>query len=316
MPTRIEQKEKTKSQPALSSIKQKRGLGWIAVSTSILISCIWAAWGIIENFHEGWYYPSLEMNLGLMMAQYLSPMLVFLGLTLLGVYRPRISAAVHLLSAGLAAWFFKTGSPAATTLIMAPLLGLGLLYWFGRLEKVKLASWLAVGLPLFTLVILGIAPAVRVSQRLNDGYLDARLVHGNGTTLIWAPDGPGWPDEGGGWLEATEACLYLSEDGLTLEEQVQDIWRLPTVGEAVRSLTRRGENSGGVWDPAGAQASYQIKPDKESPLWKVHSPVIYWWTATEVDQDRAYIIVYDGKVWPRSKDFGPDYLGFRCVKRP
>ena len=133
-----------------------------------------------------------------MMAQYLSPMLVFLGLTLLGVYRPRISAAVHLLSAGLAAWFFKTGSPAATTLIMAPLLGLGLLYWFGRLEKVKLASWLAVGLPLFTLVILGIAPAVRVSQRLNDGYLDARLVHGNGTTLIWAPDGPGWPDEGGG----------------------------------------------------------------------------------------------------------------------
>ena len=87
-----------------------------------------------------------------------------------------------------------------------------------------------------------------------------------------------------------------------MTDQNQDIWRLPTVEEAVSSLTRR--------------ASYSLQPDKESPLWKVHSPVIYWWTATEIDEDRAYIIVYDGKVWPRSKDFGPDYLGFRCVKSP
>ena len=37
---------------------------------------------------------------------------------------------------------------------------------------------------------------------------------------------------------------------------------------------------------------------------------------TEIDEEKAYIIVYDGRVWPRSKDFGPDYLGFRCVKHP
>ena len=41
--------------------------------------------------------------------------------------------------------------------------------------------------------------------------------------------------------------------------------------------------------------------------------VIYWWTATEIGEDKAYIIIYDGEIWPRLKDFGPDYLGYRCV---
>lgn len=84
--------------------------------------------------------------------------------------------------------------------------------------------------------------------------------------------------------------------------------------EAVRSMTRNGRKSGGVWDAENAQAVYETIPDKESPLWNIHSQVIYWWTATEVDAKRAFMIVYDGKVWPRAKGFGPDYLGFRCVK--
>jgi hypothetical protein len=79
-------------------------------------------------------------------------------------------------------------------------------------------------------------------------------------------------------------------------------------------MARHGENSGGVWDANSAKANYQTTPDKESPLWNTHSQVIYWWTAAEVDGDHAYIIVYDGKVWSRGKEFGPDYLGFRCVK--
>lgn len=291
-------------------------LGWIAVGFSILISCVWAGWGIIENFHEGWYYPSLGMNLGLMAVQYLSPMLLFIGLTVLGIHRPRIGAVLHLLIAGLAIWFFRAASPAAILLIIAPLLGLGAIYWFGQLKDTKLASSLAVGLPLITLVIFGISPAVRVSRRVSDGNLAARRVEGNGVSLVWAPDGPGWPDKGGDWVEAQRSCRLLAEDGLSLAGEDQEIWRLPTVEEAVRSLTRQTANSGGVWDPEDAQASYQVQPDKESPLWKVYSPVIYWWTATELDQDRAYIIVYDGVVWPRSKDFGPDYLGFRCVRSP
>ena len=96
----------------------------------------------------------------------------------------------------------------------------------------------------------------------------------------------------------------------------QHIWRLPTVDEAVRSMARHGQNSGGVWDAEIAKATYKTTPDKESPLWNAHSQVIYWWTATVVDEERAYIIVYDGKVWPRNKQLSPAYLGFRCVKQP
>jgi hypothetical protein len=175
---------------------------------------------------------------------------------------------------------------------------------------------LVLGLPLLTLILFGIEPALHVSQRLDDGNLQARLVQGNGVILIWAPDGPGWPRAGTNWYEAQQVCQYLSEDGLTPAPAPQHIWRLPAVDEAVRSMARHGQNSGGIWEAEIAQASYQTAPDKESPLWNVHSQVIYWWTATEVDAEHAYIIVYDGKVWPRAKRFGPAYLGFRCVKQP
>ena len=137
-------------------------------------------------------------------------------------------------------------------------------------------------------------------------------MHGNGVDLIWAPDGPGWPCEGSDWFEAQRACQHLSADGLTLSPASQDIWRLSTVDEAARSMARYGQNSGGVWD--AEEATYKITPDKESPLWNVRSQVFCWWTATEIDAENAYIIFYDGKVWPRSKDFALVYLGYRCMK--
>jgi hypothetical protein len=86
------------------------------VSLSILITYFWAFWGIVENSHEGWYCESLLSNLGLMFAQYLSPL---------------------------------------------------------------------------TFIIAGIGPVVRIFQRIDDGNIQARLVHGNGVDLTWAPDGPG-----------------------------------------------------------------------------------------------------------------------------
>jgi hypothetical protein len=42
-------------------------VGWIAVGLPIIviITCFWASWGIIENFHKGWYFQSLLSNVGL-----------------------------------------------------------------------------------------------------------------------------------------------------------------------------------------------------------------------------------------------------------
>ncbi len=289
-------------------------VGWIAVGISTVITCFWAFWGIIENFHEGWFYESVLSNVGLMFVQYLSPMLLFMGVTLISIFWPRIGGVLHVILAFLAAWFFQAFTNPGMFLLIAPLIGLGALYWFGRPKPRKIAVSLVVGLPILTLIISGTPSALRVSQRIDDGVLQARLVPGNGVDLIWAPDGPGWPRAGGNWAEAQHVCSHLRADGLTSAPVQQNIWRLPTVDEAVRSMARHGKNSGGIWDAENAEAAYKTTPDKESPLWNVYSQVIYWWTATEVDEERAYIIVYDGKVWPRSKVFGPAYLGYRCVR--
>jgi len=294
--------------------KKRRVLGWVALGLSITITCFWAFWGIIENFHEGWYSQSWLANVGLMLVQYLGPMLVFMALTLISISWPRLGGGLHAVLILLAAGFFDVFNNTVMLLILLPLAGLGALYWFGRPQPRRAARWLAIGLPLLTLMAAGIEPVLRVSQRLDDGILAARLVAGNGVFLIWAPAGPGWPHQGGDWYQAGQACQYLAEDGLSLAATRQNIWRLPNAEEAVRSMMRHGRNSGGTWDVVSEKASYQTTPDKESPLWQVHSQVIYWWTASEIDADRAYIIAYDGQVWPRSKDLGPDYLGYRCVK--
>ena len=298
----------------MKQLNKRQITGWIAVAFSIVITCVWAFWGIIENFHEGWYYESLQSNVGLMFIQYLSPMLIFMGVTLISISWPRFGGLLHAIVALLAVWFFQAFSNAATFVIIMPLIGIGVLYWFGRPRPRKLAISLAIGLPMLTLILSGIEPVIRVSQRIDDGNLQARLVQGDGVNLTWAPDGPGWPRTGATWFEAQRVCQHLDEDGLTLAPASKLIWRLPTVDEAVRSMARHGQNSGGVWDVETAKATYITTPDKESPLWNVHSQVIYWWTVKEVDEEHAFIIVYDGKVWSRAKHFSPAYLGFRCVR--
>jgi hypothetical protein len=251
-----------------------------------------------------------------MFVQYLSPMLIFMGAALVSLFWPRFGGGLHAILALLAAWFLEAFTNPAMFILILPLVGIGVLYWFGRPQPRKVAVLLVVGLPILTLTLSGTEPVIRVSQRVDDGNLQARLVHGNGVDLIWAPDGPGWPREGTDWYGAQQMCQHLGEDGLTLASTPQHIWRLPTMDEAVRSSARHGQNSGGVWDGETTKAIYKTRPDKESPLWNVHSQVIYWWTATEIDEERACIIVYDGKVWSRSKSFAPAYLGFRCVRKP
>ena len=296
--------------------RKKQIVGWVAVGISTIITCFWAFWGIIENFHEGWYKTTWLGNIGLMFIQYLSPMIIFIAITLVSIIWPRLGGLLHVILALFAIWFFQAFSNPGLLLLIAPLIGLAVLYWYGRPEPRKLALVIAAGLTLLTLIFSGIEPIWRVSQRHADGSLQARVVQGNGVTLTWAPDGPGWPRSGSDWHAAQQVCQHLTENGLQLAPGPQNIWRLPGVDEAVRSMSHHGQNSNGEWDAELSQASYAYSPDKESPLWNIHSQVIYWWTATEIDNERAYMIVYDGKVWPRSKQLSQPYLGFRCVKNP
>ena len=58
-------------------------------------------------------------------------------------------------------------------------------------------------------------------------------------------------------------------------------------------MARHGQNSGGEWDAETVDATYDIPPDKESPLWKIHSQVIYFGTrcGQESDGDAGFLLI-------------------------
>jgi hypothetical protein len=294
----------------------------MAVGMSTLVACFWAFWGTIENFHEGWHHPTLWGRLAWTGA-YLGPMLISMALTLVSLRWPRLGGSIFVL-VGLAfgSWWLRTHTfpNLGAVLLLVPLTGscglVGMFYWFGSPEPLRWATRVAVGLPLLVVVVCAVEPIWRIAGRVDDGSRDARLVEGNGVRLIWAPAGPGWERASASptWEEAGRRCQFLAEDGKSLADTPQGLWRLPTVDEAVRSMARHGRNCGGTWHPNTRRATYEVRPDKESPLWDCTSPVIYWWTATEKNDKIAYMIVYHGGVFPKSKTLRMGSLGFRAVR--
>jgi hypothetical protein len=296
-----------------SNPRLRQVLGWVAASISAVVAGFWAFWGSIENFHEGWYFTSLWKNFALMLGQYLSPMLIVMVVSVVAL-RWRRSALPIFGAMALGAGYLFRRAPAGLELVAIPLLILGGLYHFGRPEPRHWALRAVIWLPLLTAVVCGAYPGWRAVHRLDDGNYGMRLVEGNGVTLVWAPEGPGWPSHYASWATAKRGCAYLAADGGSLADTPQNLWRLPTIDEAVRSMVYRGRNAGGVWDPALQRAQYRVTPDKDSPLWKAHSQVIYWWTDTEVGTDRAYRIAYNGYVFAFSKRGWGDYWAYRCVR--
>ncbi|HML49068.1 MAG TPA: DUF1566 domain-containing protein [Clostridia bacterium] len=295
----------------------KRGLGWTAVILSVLIASFWAYWGACENFHEGWYSVSVLENLLMLFFQYLSLTIAFTALSLIGL-KWRLAGLILYLAAGIfCGWFFGGASfQVVGLLIVIPFAVLGLLFYFGNPAPKKLARALIVFVPLVVVVSISIPNLIRASQRMDGDTSAPSLVEGNGVSLVWAPRGPGWPDRGVSWQEARDICARLSKDGLTVKDQDLNIWRLPTAEEAVRSMMLHGENAGGIWHAESETAEYAKAPDKEAPLWDVHSKVIYYWTGDTQPSDsgRAYIVVYHGGIFTRTKQSSQAYLSFRAVK--
>ncbi|MFX0011037.1 MAG: DUF1566 domain-containing protein [Candidatus Hermodarchaeota archaeon] len=299
------------------SDKWKKFLSRTAISITILLSSLWAFWGIVENFHEGWYSRSIWENLFIMVIQYMSLSIIFVILGLVALHWRKIGLGIFTVVAIFLAIFFSGGSFAVIgIMIVIPLVGLGLLFFLGKLppKSVRRARLAIIIVPLVVTIISGIPGAFRVSQRIDDGNYGMRTIEGNGVTLIWAPSGPGWPDCGISWEEAKNRSVYLAENGTILMDVPQNIWRVPTVDEMVRSQCLHGNQVGGVWNNITKTASYEKTPDKETPLWKVYSKVIYYWTDTEISESRAYYITYAGIVYERDKQDAYAYLSFRAVK--
>jgi hypothetical protein len=293
---------------------KKKLIGWIASGISAIFANLWAFWGINENFHEGWYFRDFWNNIFMMFGQYLLLPIGFMLLSVVSIKWKKAGSVSHfILAIGAFVLFGKMN--AGFLFVVLPFIGLAVLYWFGNIEKKKMAYILVLALPLLQILGIGTFHAVKVANRFNDDNFEMRSIKGNGIELLWAPKGPGWPDVGTTWYDAKKICAFLSEDGKTLCDKEQNIWRLPTVDEAVRSMVYHGNNAGGVWKEDIKKAEYNNQPDKESPLWNMYLKTIYWWTSTEVNEKNAYIVVYNGGVWPRWKNLKADYLNFRAIKK-
>ena len=295
--------------------KRQGVFGWTAVIIVTVIASLWAYWGGVENFYEGWYSVSIWENILMMLVQYWLLAIVFIIIGVVGIRFPKVSLFLNVaIGIGAAILFSGASFSVLGVMIIIPLAAIGLLFFFGRIRLRWLAYTLVVGLPVLILLITSIFGAVKVSARIDDGNYGARVVEGNSVCLVWAPRGPGWPDNGVSYEEAREICAHLNEDGTELLEEEVNIWRLPTVEEAVASQMLHGKNAGGTWNPDEEEAKYKFTPDKETPLWDPHSKVIYYWTVTIAEEGRAYVIGYNGGVYPRNIGSQYGYLSFRAVK--
>lgn len=123
-------------------------------------------------------------------------------------------------------------------------------------------------------------------------------------------------------MQATGLCRYLSGDGSTLMAEPQNIWRMPTTDEIVRSLVRRGENAGCVWDGQARSAECLVQPNKDTPLWDPDASLIYYYSGEEYNEGSAWYVpytgggFYGGMIGAQSKNGGNSRHGFRCVRSP
>jgi len=342
--------------------------GLIGLVLVVVTTSLWVFWGVMEMFYEGWWGDILHRFF------YLALGLACMLLTVIVLTWPRFGGwLIIALGGAFTAWWWsmmahRVGLSVGGLLSMFPVSGMllitGVLFLFESRYRQKLreSGWqppqkwlqrnlryvLGLGIPL----LVGIGVAVYwtpiLLARVDDGDRGARRIDGNGVTLVWAPEGPGWahgsvkagenlswndialygvPPVGFGKkpgytnrnataadMDSTCLCRYLSADGLTLMDTPQNIWRMPTVDEIVRSLVHHGENAGCEWDGTSERANCDQRPDKETPLWAPNWSPIYYWAADEYDSSEAYYVSFNGRISQQPKTWGNPRHGFRCVR--
>jgi hypothetical protein len=341
----------------------------------LAITLLWTYWSMGEMYHEGWWgawYNRLP---------YLIPGAVCAILTAVAVTWPRLGGWLGVVI-GVAFTVFFMGfrfvdgrltvqRELGGFLVSGSLAFIGVLFLLdGRYRRrVKTEGtlapdqwwrrkWrllLALGAPAAMAVAVSAYMLPVVLTRIDDGNRSERLIEGNGVTLVWAPEGPGWnwQQPWGGYpswdtialyghpplgvgdkpgfgtqdgirvhatqadMAAADLCRFLSPDGRELGLEPQDVWRMPTVDELVRSLARHGENAGCAWNGnLGERMPCDVWPDKESPLWSTEHAPVYYWAAEEYDDRKAYFVSYNGFVNAALKSGGNPRHSHRCVREP
>ena len=353
--------------------------GYLATGLLTLATTLWTFWGVGEMYYEGWWgawYNRLP---------YLGPPTICVAFALVALTWPRLGGWIILLlggafttwrwmrqaQLGLLTWQWMLGwFPVSGVLVIV---GILFLLEAGHRRQRQAQGWtpprlwvrrnlryvVALAPPLLTAILVTAYFAPLLLARYDSGARSAQQIVGNGVTLVWAPEGPGWNwrpwEDQGRWLSwddialygasplgfqvvpkwehrgshatqadmaATGLCRYLSEDGTRLMPEPQDIWRMPTTDEVVRSLVHRGESAGCAWDGASAEAECGEQPNKDTPLWAPDEAPIYYWTSDEYDRESAWYVPYTGglryggMIDHQPKDWGNSRHGFRCVRDP
>lgn len=347
--------------------------GYIATGLAILTTSFWTYWGVGAMYYEGWGMPFPHPMRYLMFGA------ACLAFTLVALTWPRLGGWLLMVIGGaFTAWWWRLAAARGwlswkwilgTFPVSSLLIVTGVLFLLeGRYRRQRRTkgwtppeSWLrrnlryvlAVGIPLLVVIAVLAYFAPMLLARVDDGDRGARLIEGNGVTLVWAPKGPGWNwrQPWGGYpswhmialygvppigfedkpgyenrhatvedMEKTGLCRYLSEDGTTLMAEPKDIWRMPTTDEIVRSLVRGGGSAGCTWDGESRNADCIRQANKDTPLWAPDEEPIYYWSADEYDEEEAWYVPftgggrYGGVIGYHPKDWRNPRHGYRCVR--
>jgi hypothetical protein len=317
--------------------------GHLAWALATVAGTIAAVTAVYSYFYEGWGLGPAAA------AGYLVPAVLVVGLGATAVRWPRAGGMLFLAGGAVAAgwWLARQAATDGLNAIVVqtavvsfvPLLLIGALFLLGARHRrpqavvgvAAPASWwrrnyrlaLVVGVPILAVLAGPARQLPELLARHDDGLRGARTVVGNGVTLTWAPEGPGWNQrQADGAYLSREAiaryggsgaglCGHLSEDGTSLLPVPVREWRLPTADEVVRSLTRGGANAGCAWDGRASHADCTRPPDKETPLWAPDQPAIYYITSDEAGDQHVLGVNYTGGITPHRRTAG---VGYRCVK--
>lgn len=115
-------------------IMNKRQLifGWTAIAIVTVFASLWAYWGGVENFYEGWYSTSIWENLSMMIVQYWMLAVVFMIIGFVGIRFPKVSLFLNI-ALGVGAAIFFSGAAFSVIWVMVVIL-LVLLGLFFSLE--------------------------------------------------------------------------------------------------------------------------------------------------------------------------------------
>jgi len=325
--------------------------GYVAAGLLALTTTLWTFWGVGEMYYEGWW-GAWHNRL-----PYLGASAICMALLLIALTWPRLGGWILVAGGGgFTAWRWTKQAQLgeltpAWMVSWFPISGLivvtGLFFlWEGRYRWQCRAGgwtpprrWLRRNLrtlvtcapPLLTAILVSAYFFPFLRARFDDGDRSIQRIEGNGVSLVWAPQGPGWnwhplagrgrypswddlaryglPPAGiheepkrvgegapatAGDMETTGLCGYLNKDGTILMPEAQGIWRLPTADEVVRTLVGSGGNAGCTWDGVSYSADCQRQPNKDTPLWAADASPVYYWTADDHEGGGAWCVPYTG----------------------